>query len=213
MWAFLTGMQQRVVRYLMPDRQPSMRFAFIYLLAAVAVLVAGCTPALVEQYGVRAPELTTALTATTSSVAAAARPTATSLPQATVAATPHIVATETAAPQAAAESAGDAALIERGMQVYRQQYCGICHVLDLLETRGTFGPPHNGLGAIAAERVRDAAYTGSATMAAEYIRESIVAPDVFFVEGYAASAHRMPPYSHLDPADVDALVALLLSQR
>jgi hypothetical protein len=106
----------------------------------------------------------------------------------------------------------DPALLEAGLATYRAQYCGVCHTLDAAGTRGTFGPPHNGMGAVAAERLADGSYQGAATTPAEYIRESIVDPQVFIAPGYATTSHRMPSYAHLDAATLDALVAFLLAQ-
>jgi mono/diheme cytochrome c family protein len=104
-------------------------------------------------------------------------------------------------------------LVAAGLVVYRSQYCGVCHVLDAAETRGTFGPTHNGMATIAAQRIADASYTGKAQDAAGYIHESIVDPLAYIVPGYSMSSHRMPVYMHLSEADVDALTALLLSQQ
>lgn len=111
-----------------------------------------------------------------------------------------------------AQTPGDPALVEAGPAVYRQQYCGVCHELDAAGTRGTFGPTHNGLGATAAQRILSTGYSGYATTAAEYIRESLLDPQVYIVEGYGATPHRMPPYTHLDSASLGALVAFLLAQ-
>ena len=112
--------------------------------------------------------------------------------------------------QSANES--DPALLANGLAVYRAQYCGVCHVLAAAETRGTFGPPHDGMGQIAVERIADTSYSGAATSPAAYIAESIVDPQAYIVPGYAGTAHRMPVYAHLDQASVDALVAFLLAQ-
>jgi len=106
----------------------------------------------------------------------------------------------------------DPALIEAGSAVYHAQYCGVCHALAAAGTTGTFGPPHGGLGATAAARVAAPTYTGTAITPAEYIRESIVAPEVYIVPDYAMTSHRMPPYGHLPDADIDALVEFLLAQ-
>lgn len=106
----------------------------------------------------------------------------------------------------------DPALLEAGMATYRAQYCGICHTLTAAETRGTFGPEHDGMGTIAAERIADSSYSGAAATPAEYIRESIVEPQAYLVPGYATTSHRMPPYAHLDAATLDGLVAFLLAQ-
>lgn len=111
-----------------------------------------------------------------------------------------------------AQTPGDPALVEAGLAVYRQQYCGVCHELDAAGTRGTFGPTHHGLGATAAQRILSTGYSGYATNAAEYIRESLLDPQIYIVEGYGATPHRMPPYTHLDSASLGALVAFLLAQ-
>ena len=128
-----------------------------------------------------------------------------------VTSTAEVSGTEVAAPTESSAPA-DPALLAAGMAVYRAQYCGVCHTLDAAETRGTFGPPHNGMGALAAERLQDGSYNGAATTAAEYIHESIVEPQVYTVPGYATTSHRMPSYAHLDDASLDALVAFLLAQ-
>ena len=109
-------------------------------------------------------------------------------------------------------AAADPALLAEGLAVYRAQYCGVCHTLSAAETRGTFGPPHDGLGATAAARLADPTYHGKATTAAEYIHESIVDPQAFSVPGYATTSHRMPSYAHLDAATLDAMVTFLLAQ-
>lgn len=106
-----------------------------------------------------------------------------------------------------------AELIATGLAVYRAQYCGVCHILDAAETQGTFGPTHNGMGVTAAQRILDPTYTGKARSAAEYLRESIVDPPIYIVPGYSMSSHRMPVYTHLPAADIEALTALLLAQR
>ncbi len=116
------------------------------------------------------------------------------------------VATETSA------VAVDPEQVAVGLTVYRAQYCGVCHMLDAAETRGTFGPTHNDMGATAAARIQEDAYNGSATTAAEYMRESIVDPQAFLVSGFATTSHRMPSYAFLDSDSVDALVAFLLAQ-
>ena len=100
-----------------------------------------------------------------------------------------------------------------GMAVYRQQYCGICHELAAAETTGTFGPTHNGIGSTAALRIEDARYSGTAVTAEEYLRESIVEPSAYLVQGYAVTSHPMPPYAHLDDSEINALLAFLLAQK
>jgi mono/diheme cytochrome c family protein len=107
----------------------------------------------------------------------------------------------------------DEALVQRGLEVYRAQYCGICHALGAAGTTGRFGPEHDGMGTIAEERITAANYSGGATNAEEYLYESLVKPEVFIVDGYASSSHRMPPYTHLSEEDLLALTAFLLAQQ
>jgi mono/diheme cytochrome c family protein len=127
----------------------------------------------------------------------------------TLESTPEMTAT-LALSSAAVES--DLAAAGDGLAVYRQQYCGTCHELTAAGTRGTFGPTHNSIGTTAAQRIQSAGYSGHATTAAEYIRESLLDPQSYLVEGYGATLYRMPPYGYLDSASLDALVAFLLSQ-
>jgi mono/diheme cytochrome c family protein len=114
--------------------------------------------------------------------------------------------------QAEPTDAADPELLAAGMAVYRAQYCGVCHALSAAETRGTFGPPHDGMGAIAAGHLAGGTYHGKATTPAQYIHESIVDPQAYVVPGYATTSHRMPSYAHLDAPSLDALVAFLLAQ-
>jgi cytochrome c2 len=114
---------------------------------------------------------------------------------------------------AAADTSGLDPRIALGLATYRHQYCGICHRLDAAGTRGVFGPEHNGIGARAEQRIHDPDYTGAATTAAAYLRESIVDPNAYIVPGYEFTRHRMPPYTALDDAELDALVQMLLAQK
>lgn len=106
----------------------------------------------------------------------------------------------------------DTTLIDRGVEVYRSQYCGVCHQLTAANTRGTFGPGHDAAALNAGAHITDPAYTGQATTVEGYLRESLLEPDVYFVPGYVTSSHRMPPFGHLPPEDIDALVYMLAHQ-
>lgn len=106
----------------------------------------------------------------------------------------------------------DEALMARGIEVYRANYCGACHTLNDAGARGTFGPSHDREGISAAETIALSSYTGSAITSAGYIRESIVDPSAFYSPGFEATNHHMPAFSHLTEADLDALVYLLVNQ-
>ena len=115
--------------------------------------------------------------------------------------------------QTASPATIDTALYAQGKQVYLTQYCGVCHALAAAGTGGAFGPAHDGIGANADARIADARYKGNATTATEYIRESIVAPNVFIAAGAGPGHQAMPSFTHLPAADIDALVYFLSQQR
>lgn len=105
------------------------------------------------------------------------------------------------------------ALVAQGITLYRKYYCGLCHTLSAADTTGAFGPTHNRMGIIAEQRINSSNYTGSATTAEAYIRESIVAPNRYIVANYLTTMHAMPAYTHLSDGEIDALVVMLLQQR
>ncbi len=115
--------------------------------------------------------------------------------------------------QAVQETEIDEALMARGREVYLGQYCGTCHQLAEVETRGRFGPAHDNAAGDAEMRLADPNYSGSATTAGEYLYESIVAPDIYIVPGYEATRYHMPPYFHIPQDDIAAMVYLLEQQR
>ena len=124
--------------------------------------------------------------------------------------------TENAAAMPAAASDGSTDLAEQvaaGLEVYRQQYCGVCHALGTAGTAGRFGPTHNGMGATAEGRISDAAFTGQAASAEEYLLESLVDPSIYIVPGYERTRFTMPAYTHLSEEDLNALVQMLLQER
>ena len=105
-------------------------------------------------------------------------------------------------------TASDSKLL-RGLEVYRESYCGTCHILSTAHTHGTFGPPHDHLLATVERRFADGSYQGSAETVAAYLRESILDPEAYLVPAYAGSRYRMPAFTDLSPEDIDALIALL----
>jgi mono/diheme cytochrome c family protein len=116
-------------------------------------------------------------------------------------------------PASARDSSAAAALVDSGREAYRRHYCGLCHRLEAANTSGAFAPTHDAMGATADDRIRYPGYTGNATTAEGYIRESILDPDTYVVPGYGGSRFRMPAYTHLDESDLEALVQLLLEER
>lgn len=113
---------------------------------------------------------------------------------------------------AAAQTVIDTAKLERGIEVYRANYCGSCHTLAAANTRGTFGPDHNDAASVAEEYIALDTYNGQAMTAERYIRESLLEPAVFYTPGYETTNHHMPAFTHLTPEDIDALIYLLMNQ-
>lgn len=73
---------------------------------------------------------------------------------------------------------------EIAARLFAQYGCNGCHALSSVGATGAVGPALDGIGQRAAERIADPAYTGSATTAEEYIRESILNPSAFLVPDY-----------------------------
>ncbi len=107
----------------------------------------------------------------------------------------------------------DSTLIERGIEVYRANYCGSCHTLTAANTRGTFGPAHDHVATMAAQHLLLNSYSGEATTIEAYIRESIVNPIIFYTPGYEATNHHMPAFTHLPDDELELLVYLLAHQH
>jgi mono/diheme cytochrome c family protein len=103
--------------------------------------------------------------------------------------------------------------IAGAVAVYRDAYCGACHTLTVASTRGTFAPNHDSMGVLAEVRLQDPRYQGAAQTPADYIRESILEPRAYIEDTYQITHHPMPPYSHLSPEAIEAMVTLLLIQR
>jgi len=172
--------------------------------ALAIALLGGCTGQLVAASA--APEPPTALSPLRTPTQP---PTPTPSPKTTPTPTRETqsIPTEQPAPEP------DADLIAQGIQVYRSQYCGICHTLTAASTRGTFGPNHDHVAAQALDHLANPRYNGSATSVPEYLMESLITPQLYLVPGYETSPHPMPPFGHLSQDDLAALVALLSVQE
>jgi len=65
---------------------------------------------------------------------------------------------------------------------------------------------------MAERRVSEPGYSGVASTAEEYIRESIVDPKAFIVPGDGITSHPMPAYDFLDEEQILALVQMLAQE-
>ncbi len=91
--------------------------------------------------------------------------------------------------------------------------CAACHVLS---TAGPAWPPAAGtpgIGARAETRIGEASYAGSATTAEQYLFESIVDPNAFLVEGFAAGVMPTNFGTRMTPQDAADVIAYMLSLR
>ena len=118
-----------------------------------------------------------------------------------------------AAPQAASDDP-----VAVGQALFRQTPpgCFACH--STAAGVNVVGPSLSGIATTAAARVTAADYTGKATDAAGYIRESILLPNASLAPGANYSANGvslMPPgfEQSLQPAQLDALVAYLMTLK
>jgi mono/diheme cytochrome c family protein len=91
-----------------------------------------------------------------------------------------------------------------GEQIFVAAGCGSCHVLGKAGTNGTIGPSLDDLASAAGERE-------PGTSAEEYVRQSILDPDAFTVQGFQSGV--MPSYEgRLEDRQVQALVDYLLDR-
>ena len=105
--------------------------------------------------------------------------------------------TDTGGLAAAGQPLGQPA--DRGKQIFTAAGCGSCHALSDVGTSGTVGPSLDNLAGASPQ---------PGLSPEEYVRESIVDPEAYVVEGF--SRNGMPDYSQrLDEAEVTELVGYL----
>jgi cytochrome c oxidase subunit 2 len=89
-----------------------------------------------------------------------------------------------------------------GQTVFLTAGCTGCHSLAGVANEGFIGPNLTGLPDRAGERVEGLS-------AEDYVRQSVLDPQAYIVDGYGEVMPTLP----LDTAEVDALVEFLLSER
>ena len=91
-----------------------------------------------------------------------------------------------------------------GDQIFVAAGCGSCHALAKAGTNGNIGPSLDDLASAAAQRE-------PGTSAEDYVRQAILDPEAFTVEGFQAGV--MPSYQgRLNDRQVQALVDYLLGE-
>lgn len=94
--------------------------------------------------------------------------------------------------------------VVRGQAVFEVNGCGACHTIDGISV-GAVGPSLSSIGKLAEDRVQDLS-------AEEYLRQSIINPSDFLVEGYDDLMIKTFRDS-LSDSQIDDLVAFLLAQQ
>lgn len=90
-----------------------------------------------------------------------------------------------------------------GKQVFNNTGCNTCHTLSDAEATGEVGPSLDELGQVAGERK-------PGTKPEDYVRESIVDPAAFAVEGFDGGTMPADYEKRLTPEEIDSLVEYLL---
>jgi nitric oxide reductase subunit C len=105
-----------------------------------------------------------------------------------------------------------------GQTLYRKTppSCFACH--STATGVNIVGPSLAGISTTAAQRIADPSYRGNATDAASYIRESILDPNAFVLQGttYSSAGKSLMPTGFdvaLTPEQVDQLVAYLMTLK
>lgn len=129
---------------------------------------------------------------------------------------PPDVATPTAAPIMQPLPPGDA---ERGESLFRQTLigerpepgCSTCHSLapDVV----LLGPSLAGVATRSADTLQEPTYAGEATTVEAYLHESIIAPNVYVVPGFAPDVMRPTFATELSSQVIADLIAFLLTHK
>ena len=93
--------------------------------------------------------------------------------------------------------------IAAGREIFTSAGCNACHTLDDADATAQVGPDLNELAQVAEKRVKGKS-------AEEYVRQSIVDPSAFAVEGYSGDTMPGNFADQLTPEEIDTLVEYLL---
>lgn len=116
-------------------------------------------------------------------------------------------------------SKGEAGNSAKGEALYKQSTigpnnapgCTTCHSLE--SGKVIVSPSHATVASMAAEMIRDPNHTGTAKTTEEYLRESIVAPDVFVEEGFTPGVMYQNYGEDLSEEEIADLVAYLMTLK
>lgn len=116
-------------------------------------------------------------------------------------------------------SKGEAGDPAKGETLYKQSTigpnnapgCTTCHSLE--PGKVIVGPSHANVASRASEVTQDPNYQGNAKTVEEYLRESIVAPDVYTEEGFATGVMYQKYGDDLSEQEMADLVAYLMTLK
>lgn len=95
---------------------------------------------------------------------------------------------------------------EEAVTAFQSGGCGACHVIPgVPNAAGAIGPDLSQVGEVAAERIQDMDYLGEAETAEDYLRESILEPDMYIPADC--------PAGPCQPGQMPATLTDLLSKR
>lgn len=116
----------------------------------------------------------------------------------------------TAAPAAqpvASTGTGNAA---NGAKLFEANGCQACH--SFKDGEKIIGPSLYHAGSVAANRIKSTDYRGKAKSAEDYIRESILDPNLYVVPGFPSGVMVQDFAKKVSPQDIDDLVAFVLTK-
>ena len=93
--------------------------------------------------------------------------------------------------------------VAAGREIFQSAGCNACHTLGDAEAQATVGPELNQLAAVAADRE-------PGKTAEDYVKEAIVDPPAFVVDGYSGDTMPKTYEDQLTPEEIDTLVKYLL---
>ena len=98
-------------------------------------------------------------------------------------------------------------IVHTGKAVFEKN-CTPCHSLDA--EQNLVGPTLAGIATRSMETLMDSAYQGQADTVEAYLRESLLAPNVYTASGFASNV--MPAYQEtLSATEIEAVTAYLLT--
>ena len=123
---------------------------------------------------------------------------------------PTAASVATPAPSASQPVASGKGDVANGEKLFASNGCAACH--SFKEGEKLIGPSLYHIGQAAANIIKDSSYQGRAKTAEDYIRESIVEPNLYIVPGFSAGIMLQDFGAKLNAQNIDDLVAFLMTK-